>query len=80
MGKALAGHHLMRVRIRKTIFDKLKEVAAEESVRTGESVTVSDLVRAACYNYLLVHESCRQLEAINGETDDAVIIVQQPML
>ena len=79
MGKQLAGHHLMRVRIRKTIFDKLKEVAQEETVRTGESVSVSDLVRSACYNYLLVHESVSQLEAIAGE-GPAVVVVQQPML
>jgi hypothetical protein len=80
MGKSLAGHHLMRVRIRKNIFDKMKEVAEEESDRTGESVTVSDLVRSACYNYLLVNESCRQLEAMSGLSEDAVIIVRQPML
>jgi hypothetical protein len=79
MGKQLAGHHLMRVRIRKTIFDKLKEVAEEETIRTGESVSVSDLVRSACYNYLLVHESVNQLEAIAGE-GPAVVVVQQPML
>jgi hypothetical protein len=79
MGKQLAGHHLMRVRIRKTIFDKLKEVAEEETIRTGEAVSVSDLVRSACYNYLLVHESVNQLEAIAGE-GPAVVVVQQPML
>jgi hypothetical protein len=79
MGKALAGHHLMRTRIRKSIFDKLREIADEETVRTGESVSASDLVRSAIYNYLLVHESVRQLEMSMGG-DAAVIIVQQPML
>lgn len=81
MGKPLVGHHLMRVRIRKAIFGKLQEVAEEESDRTGEHVTVSDLVRAACYNYLLVHESVRQLEnAPPVCIDEEVLIITTPML
>jgi hypothetical protein len=81
MGKPLVGHHLMRVRIRKSIFEKLQEVAEEESERTGEHVTVSDLVRAACYNYLLVHESVRQLEnAPPMFIEEEVLIIQHPML
>jgi hypothetical protein len=81
VGKPFVGHHLMRVRIRKNIFEKLQEVAEEETDRTGEHVTVSDLVRAACYNYLLVHESVRQLEnAPPVFLDDEVLIVTAPML
>lgn len=81
MSKPLVGHHLMRVRIRKLIFEKLQEVAEEESERTGEHVTVSDLVRAACYNYLLIHESVRRLEnAPPMEIDDAILVITQPML
>jgi hypothetical protein len=81
MGKSLVGHHLMRVRIRKKIFEKLQEVAEEESDRTGEHVTVSDLVRAACYNYLLIHDSVRQLEnAPPGDIEDPILIITQPML
>jgi hypothetical protein len=81
MAKPLVGHHLMRVRIRKKIFEKLQEVAEEESVRTEEHVTVSDLVRAACYNYLLIHESVRRLEnAPPMEIDDAILVITQPML
>jgi hypothetical protein len=52
----------MRVRIRKSIFEQLQEVAEEETERTGEHVTVSDLVRVACYNYLLIHNGIRELE------------------
>lgn len=71
----------MRVRIRKLIFEKLQDVAEEESERTGEHVTVSDLVRAACYNYLLIHESVRRLEnAPPIEIDDAILVITQPML
>lgn len=82
MGKNLVGHHLMRVRIRKAIFHQLQEVAEEESGRTGEHVTVSDLVRAACYNYLLIHESVRRLEHtppafLEGEE---ILVITSPML
>ena len=83
MGKDLVGHHLMRVRIRKNIFCKLQEVAEEETFRTGEHVTVSDLVRAACYNYLLIHESLQRLEnATVLELDDGeeLLIISTPML
>lgn len=86
MSKDLVGHHLMRVRIRKKIFRRLQEVAEEESERTGEHVTVSDLVRAACYNFLLIHESVRRLEnappelEIELDLEEGVLIVQQPML
>jgi hypothetical protein len=82
MGKGLVGHHLMRVRIRKNIFDKLKEVAHEETLRSNEHVTVSDLVRAACYNYLLIHESVRQLENSSPTlvVEEEILIIQSPML
>ena len=80
MGKKLTGHHLMRVRIREAIWIQLQETAEEESVRTGESVCVSDLVRSACYNYLLVHNSFRSLEALSDSLEPAVVIVQHPML
>ena len=61
--KALVGHHLMRVRIRKTIFDRLQDVADEQTTVTGEHVTISDLVRVACYNYLVVYEQLQRLQA-----------------
>lgn len=77
MGKDLVGHHLMRVRIRKNIFERMQELADEETERTGQHVTVSDIVRAACYNYLLIHESVKRLEVcIDGE----VLIITTPML
>lgn len=62
MRKPLVGHHLMRVRVRKAVFEKLNEAAQEESVRVGENITVSDLVRAACYDLLLKHEALKRLE------------------
>ena len=61
--KALVGHHLMRVRIRENIFGRLQDVADEQTTATGEHVTVSDLVRVACYNYLVVYEQLQKLQA-----------------
>jgi hypothetical protein len=66
--KDLIGHHLMRVRIRKSVFEKLEEIAEEESARIDENVTVSDLVRAAVAHYLMLHEAVRRLEgSLEGE-------------
>ena len=67
---ASRGHHLMRVRILERVFEKLQEVAEEESDRTGEHVTVSDLVRVACYDYLLVYDSARRLESLREDLAD----------
>lgn len=64
MPKAHVGHHLLRVRIRKRIFQHLKDVAAYESERTGEHVTVSDLVRQACVNLLVLHETMLSLHEL----------------
>jgi hypothetical protein len=78
--KNLVGHHLLRVRIRKSIFDKLQQAADEEADKTGEHVTVSDIVRAACYNYLLLHESVQRLENNPQEFEDEVLVITSPML
>lgn len=81
MGKPLVGHHLMRVRIKKYIFDKLQAEADEQSAQTGENVTVSDLVRSACYNYLLIQQSLKQLEnAPPTALGEEVLIIMTPML
>ena len=80
MPKHLVGHHLLRVRIRRSIFQQLKDVAEEESERTGEHVTVSDLVRAACYNYLLIHQAVQRLENSPPEIGDEVLVITSPML
>ncbi len=77
--KPLVGHHLMRVRIRKGIFEKLEQVANEESLRTNEHVTVSDLVRAAVYNFLLLHESVRKLESISETMDGELLVINTPV-
>lgn len=83
MRKALVGQHLMRTRIRKSMYERLQEVAEEESDLRGEHVTVSDLVRAACYNYLLTHESLRRLECSPPpylEEEQEVWVDAYPML
>ena len=81
MAKELVGHHLLRVRIRKSIFHKLQVTASDESERTGEHVTVSDLVRAACYNYLLIHDAVQRLEnSPPSEIGEEVLVITSPML
>ena len=82
MAKNLVGHHLMRVRIKKNIFDARQDLAQEETTRTGEHVTVSDLVRAACYRHLLIHESATRLQSAPPETLEelGVFIGPSPML
>lgn len=81
MAKELVGHHLLRVRIRKSIFRKLQVTASDESERTGEHVTVSDLVRAACYNYLLIHDAVQRLEnSPPSEIGEEVLVITSPML
>ena len=81
MAKELVGHHLLRVRIRKSIFRKLQETARDESERTGEHVTVSDLVRAACYNYLLIHDAVQRLENTPPNAiGEEVLVITSPML
>lgn len=86
--KPLVGQHLMRVRIRRGIFNMLQDAADEEADNTGENVTVSDLVRAACYNYLLIRESLKRLDNIpptdlfdeEGEEEPDVWFVATPTL
>lgn len=74
MQKQHVGHHLLRVRIRKVIFQHLKEAAEVESERTGLHITVSDLVRQACVNYLLLHQAQQRLIAVlEGEAEEAII-------
>lgn len=71
----------MRVRLRKAIFERLQQTAEEETALTGEHVTVSDIVRSACYNYLLAHESLRRIELPQDQIDELVVMIDlNPML
>jgi hypothetical protein len=72
MGKPNPNHHLMRVRMRTRIFRHLQAIAEEESERCQEHVTVSDLVRAACSDFIHKYESLRQLDARQAEYSAAL--------
>lgn len=61
--KRLVGQHLLRVRIRDSVFERLKEVAEELTEHTGAIVSVSDLARSAIYNYLLIYNKLEDLSA-----------------
>ena len=80
MPKHLVGHHLLRVRIRRSIFQRLQEAAQEEAEKTGEHVTVSDIVRASCYNYLLLHEAVQRMENAPPDLEDEILVITSPML
>jgi hypothetical protein len=71
------------------MFLQLQEAAEEASERTDTHVTVSDLVRAAIYNDLLVRVSVYQLENLasdafdddeEDEDGELVSVFQNPML
>ncbi len=50
-------HHLMRVRVRTRVWSQLQEIATEHTASRGETTYVSDLVRAAIFDYIRIHES-----------------------
>jgi len=50
-------HHLMRVRLRCKDWETLKLIAQNESDRTGEYTSVSDLVRASIGSFIITHNS-----------------------
>lgn len=53
--------HLMRVRVRKPVWAKLREIAEIESERCGMHITASDIVRSAIGQHLGLHESIEEL-------------------
>lgn len=61
MQRDLIGQHLLRVRIKPGIFERLQEIAAYETDRLGAHVTVSDLVRQACVNAIHTYEAMQKL-------------------
>ena len=58
-------HHLMRVRIRKSVFEKLRDVAKKESSITGEYVSVSDIVRSSILNWIQTYEATDRIKKIH---------------
>jgi hypothetical protein len=57
MSKTSSNHHLVRVRMNKKLFKRLREIAETETHRTGEYVSVSDIVRSACLIWKQTYES-----------------------
>lgn len=56
--------HLLRVRIHKKNFEKLKHIAKTESKKFGEYISVSDLVRSQIINLLQVYKTKERLEVV----------------
>jgi Arc/MetJ-type ribon-helix-helix transcriptional regulator len=69
-------HHLMRVRIRKTLFDRLKAIAETETDRSGEYTSVSDLVRAALLTWVQTHECTLRLHEIDQRSSPPKNVVE----
>ncbi len=63
-------HHLMRVRVRTRIFDRLRIIAATESQLTGDHTSISDLVRAALSDWIRVYESTEVLYQLQKAEDE----------
>lgn len=82
MGKELSGHHLMRVRVRKRMFNRLQETAEELTEELGEHVTVSDLVRRACYEFINTQRSLKRLENPPPELfeEAGILVLLGPLL
>lgn len=76
--KTPRGQHLMRVRVRLSVWRELNVAAEYESERIGEHVSASDLVRAAVNNFLALHQVLQSLENMppsSFDNDDLVIVV-----
>jgi hypothetical protein len=75
MQRNLIGAHLLRVRIKTSLFERLQEIADEETERLSAHVTVSDLVRQACLNAILTYDAMQKLALVveqdgDGDMDD----------
>jgi len=55
-------HHLVRVRMNKRMFQQLKEIAKTETDESGQYVSVSDIIRAACLIWKQTYESRKRIE------------------
>ena len=57
-------HHLMRVRVRRSVFVRLQEIARQESSGKSDYTSVSDLVRSALRNWIQAYESTERLKLL----------------
>lgn len=70
MSSQVSTHHLMRVRIRTSVFRRLQKIAQEERARANDYTSVSDLVRCALNDYINVYESTSKLFEMEAERTD----------
>ena len=55
-------HKLLRVRVHKAIFARMKEIAKEQSAHFDEHISMSDIVRASIGSFIQVHETKKRIE------------------
>ena len=57
-------HHLMRVRVHKSLFARLQNIAENETNGKGEYTSVSDLVRSAIRSWIQTYETTERLKLL----------------
>lgn len=57
-------HHLMRVKVRRKVWDELMGIARYETKMTGDPTTVSDIVRAALHDWLKIYNSLQKIKEL----------------
>jgi len=60
--KSASNHHLVRVRMNKKLFERLREIAQNETEVTGEFVSVSDIIRSACLIWKQTYETTKRIK------------------
>lgn len=73
MAEQQSPHHLMRVRVRTSVFLRLQEIATQETKRTRNHTTVSDLVRSALFDYINVYAATSKLYEMEAEREDELV-------
>ena len=55
-------HHLLRVRMKTSRFQKLQKIAETETEQSGNYISVSDIVRIAIENWLQTYEAQQRVK------------------
>ena len=55
-------HHLLRVRMKTSRFQKLQDIAETETKDSGNYISVSDIVRIAIENWLQTYEAQQRVK------------------
>ena len=59
-------HHLLRIRVYRRNYEKLKQLAEQETIKQGEFISISDLVRGAISSLLQNQDTRNRLDVIRN--------------